>query len=222
LLEDKAETASGMGNKTIILVTDDDPDIRLLSVTLLSEAGYEVLEAETGEECLHVARTCRPDIILLDVVLPDMTGVEVCRSIKGDPSLRNIFVVLMSGTMITSENQAEGLNVGADGYIVKGLSNNEFLARMESLVRIKRVETTLREKEEEQERLIERLQQTLTEIRTLRGMISICSSCKKIRDDEGHWDQMESYIGKRTNAVFSHGICPDCAKRLYPEFGKKK
>ena len=63
-----------------------------------------------------------------------------------------------------------------------------------------------------------RLQQALDEVRTLRGIVPICASCKKIRDDNGYWNQVEKYISERTDAEFSHGICPECAKKLYPEY----
>ena len=61
------------------------------------------------------------------------------------------------------------------------------------------------------------LERALKEVDTLRGMLPICASCKKIRDDKGYWNQIESYIGARSGARFSHGLCPDCARRLYPD-----
>ena len=66
-------------------------------------------------------------------------------------------------------------------------------------------------------RLIRRLQKALDEVKTLSGMIPICANCKKVRDDKGYWDQIETYIHKHSNADFSHGICPECAKELYPD-----
>jgi PAS domain S-box-containing protein len=71
---------------------------------------------------------------------------------------------------------------------------------------------------EERERLVLELQEALAKIKTLRGLIPICASCKKIRDDEGYWNQLETYIQERSEAEFSHGLCPECAKNLYPEF----
>jgi PAS domain S-box-containing protein len=76
--------------------------------------------------------------------------------------------------------------------------------------------------EEEKERLILELRDALSNIRTLRGLIPICSSCKKILNDKGYWEQMELYIRDHSEADFSHGICPECAEELYPEFYKKK
>ena len=202
-----------------ILVTDDDPAVLLLSTTLLVDEGYEICEATTGKGCLEAARLHHPDIVLLDVVLPDMTGVEVCRQIKAEPVLQGTFVILVSGSRVSSDYQAEALDVGADGYIVNGVANREFLPRIRFLLRIKRAEDALREKGEEQEKLISKL---LAKTATLKGLIPICASCKKIRDNEGYWDQVETYIGKRTGALFSHGICPECAEKLYPEYYKRQ
>ena len=74
--------------------------------------------------------------------------------------------------------------------------------------------------EEEREKLISELEVALYKVKTLSGMRPICASCKKIRDDKGYWNQIEAYIGDHSEAQFSHGICPDCAKKLYPEFYK--
>lgn len=75
--------------------------------------------------------------------------------------------------------------------------------------------------EKERDALIRDLQRSLAEVKTLSGMLPICASCKKIRDDKGYWNQIEAYIHEHSNATFSHGICPDCAKKLYPEYYKK-
>jgi PAS domain S-box-containing protein len=82
--------------------------------------------------------------------------------------------------------------------------------------------TERRRAETEKEKLIEELQKALSEVKTLSGLLPICSSCKKIRNDEGYWEQIEGYIKDRSDADFSHGICPDCAKRMYPEIFDKK
>jgi hypothetical protein len=74
--------------------------------------------------------------------------------------------------------------------------------------------------EREKEHLIEELQEALAKVRTLSGLLPICASCKKIRDDKGYWNQIEVYIRDHSEAEFSHGICPDCMKELYPQFVK--
>ena len=75
--------------------------------------------------------------------------------------------------------------------------------------------------EQQSEKLISELQQALSKIKTLSGLLPICAYCKKIRDDEGYWNQIESYITEHSKAEFSHGICPDCVKKMYPEYYKK-
>ncbi|MEN6374669.1 MAG: PAS domain S-box protein [Smithella sp.] len=82
--------------------------------------------------------------------------------------------------------------------------------------------TERRKIEEEREKLILELQEAISQVKILSGLLPICASCKKIRDDKGYWNQIESYIRDHSEAKFSHSICPDCAKRLYPEFYNEK
>ena len=83
-----------------------------------------------------------------------------------------------------------------------------------------RIYEKLQKTGKEREKLILELQEALAKVKTLSGMLPICASCKKIRDDKGYWNQIESYIGRHSDAQFSHGICPDCARKLYPELFK--
>ncbi len=76
--------------------------------------------------------------------------------------------------------------------------------------------------EEEREKLIAELEAAISKIKALGGLIPICASCKKIRDDKGYWNKLEAYIENHSEAEFSHGICPECASELYPEYRKKK
>jgi response regulator RpfG family c-di-GMP phosphodiesterase len=131
--------------------------------------------------------------------------------------LEGTFVILVSGVRVSSDYQADGLNVGADGYIIKPITNRELIARVQAVARIKRAEDALRQKRREQQKLIMELQEALAEIRTLKGFIPICASCKKIRDDEGYWNQLEAYISKHTDAIFTHSICPQCAEKYKAE-----
>lgn len=78
------------------------------------------------------------------------------------------------------------------------------------------------QKARELERANKKLQEALETIKTLQGILPICASCKKIRDESGHWQSLERYIGERSDATFSHGLCPDCAKKLYPQYFDRK
>ena len=92
-------------------------------------------------------------------------------------------------------------------------STGELAGRMASFIDI----TKRKEIEADREKLIDKLQDALAKIKTLRGIIPICAACKKIRDDKGYWNQLESYLSEHSEADFSHGICPECAEKLYPE-----
>jgi hypothetical protein len=81
--------------------------------------------------------------------------------------------------------------------------------------------TRRKQLEEERERMIGELQRALSEVKTLSGLLPICASCKKIRDDQGYWNQIEIYIKNHSQATFTHGICPECMKKLYPEVHEK-
>ena len=199
-----------MSKRTRVLVTDDDPNVLLMTTLLLRDEGYRVFRATTGTECLDSVRLHRPDIVLLDVMLPDLSGVEVCCRIKQEEAHCRPLVMLVSGVRVSPEHQADGLDGGADGYITKPFTKRELLSRVQSMVRIKRAEDALVQKEGEQEELIKKLQDALAEVKTLKGLIPICAWCKKIRDDEGYWERLEAYISKRTDAVFTHGMCPTC------------
>ncbi len=194
-----------------ILVVDDEPITLFASARLLRSAGYSVFEADSGAACLSLAREKKPDLILLDVQLPDILGYEVCRQIKADAELRQSYVVLLSGVMTSSDNQSEGLEIGADGYLTRPIANRELLARVQAMVRIITAER-------ERDLLIKKLQEALATIKTLSGMLPICAGCKKIRDDQGYWEEVELYVKKHSSAEFTHGICPACCKNLYGDF----
>ena len=80
--------------------------------------------------------------------------------------------------------------------------------------------TEKKQVEEEREKLIAKLQETISQVKTLSGLLPICVSCKKIRDDEGYWNQIEAYLKNHSELEFSHSICPECAEKLYPEIYK--
>lgn len=130
-----------------ILVIDDDAALRRITARVLRTAGYEALEAETGEAGLELARQSHPALILLDVVLPDIDGIELCQRIKADPALANCAVILLSGVKTSSDNQSTGLEAGADGYIVRPIANRELAARVEAALRLRRAEVAAQQAE---------------------------------------------------------------------------
>jgi PAS domain S-box-containing protein len=131
-----------------ILVVDDDDAIRRMTTAILGSAGYEVISATNGEEALAMARAHRPDLILLDVDMPIMDGMEALRRIKADPVLAFIFVIIFSSARVDAQSQVLGLDVGADGYLTRPISHGELLAHVHALLRIQAAEAKLRRSEE--------------------------------------------------------------------------
>src|ERR1039458_9221788 len=137
-----------MNATTRILIADDDADDLHMYSEFLRAEGYEVWEASTGQEGLQVARERRPDLVLLDVMLPDLSGIEVCRQIKADPALSDTFVVLFSGHATSVAHKVEGLDLGADDYLVKIVQADEFQARIRAIARLQHATAALRASEE--------------------------------------------------------------------------
>jgi PAS domain S-box-containing protein len=128
-----------------ILVVDDDPDILGGTARVLQQAGHAAATAATAEEAVQVLPAFQPDLILLDRDLPGMDGLELCRQIKQMPACADVFVILISGTYTDSDEQAEGLEAGADGYIVRPIANRELAARIAVFVRLLKMTRSLRE-----------------------------------------------------------------------------
>ncbi|WP_439134624.1 response regulator, partial [Pseudomaricurvus sp.] len=113
----------------IVLVVDDSPDSLSLISDVLEEANISVLVALEGRQALTIAQRLRPDMILLDAVMPKMDGFETCRRLKADPALAGIPVIFMTGLSET-ENIVQGLEAGGVDYLTKPIKPNELLARM--------------------------------------------------------------------------------------------
>ena len=126
-------------NATVLHV-NDTPASLYLGTFSLRQAGYRMLEAVTGEEALQVAFDSRPDVIVLDVKLPDMSGYDVCRRLKEDPRTREISIIHTSATFITAEKKVAGLRAGADVYLTQPFDPEELIATVNSVLRLRRVE----------------------------------------------------------------------------------
>ena len=329
-----------------IVLIDDDPNVLEATSTVLRLDGYAVFSLNDPSGALAFVREIGPDLVLLDRTMGDIDGIDICREIKEDPLLQNVLVVHLSGNKVTTDQQALGLETGADGYIVRPISNRELRARVRAYMRTKAAEDRLRVSEKKFRSVVEQageglvivdaggrvtewnremehisglsraavtgrpvweieselmpeesrkeaaesavrglwqrfidadseakqvveklivttggqgrivdicyftirsngdtqaaaivrdvterrraaaqiehlgseLQDTLEEVKVLSGLLPICASCKAIRNDEGYWEQLEEYIRKHSDAQFTHGLCPECAMRLFPDY----
>jgi signal transduction histidine kinase/DNA-binding response OmpR family regulator len=135
----------GMSKKTKILLVEDDADICSATTQVLKSVGYQIRKASSAKECMAELRADLPDLLLMDVVLPDGDGCQLCSQIKADPHLQGIFVVLLSGIKTSSNDQVMGLDLGADGFITRPVSNEELLARIQAMDRTRLAEKALQE-----------------------------------------------------------------------------
>ena len=192
-----------------ILIVDDMPaNIKVLAEVLRRH--FRIIAATNGEDAIKIAGNAHPpDLILLDIIMPQMDGYEVCARLKADPKTHRIPVIFITD-LNSDEDETRGMACGAVDFITKPFSIPIVKARIQTHLR-------LSEFEKKQEKLIIELKQALTKVKTLNGLLPICSRCKKIRDDTGYWNQIETYISQHSLAEFSHSICPDCAKILYPD-----
>ncbi len=337
--------------KKKLLAVDDDPVVRRYIDLIFSEKGFEVVTAEDGLAALDALKTFTPDVILVDMVMPNIDGKKLCKILRGMRKLKDTYLIALSATAV--EEGIKSSDLGVDAIIAKGAyeettqhihaaieqpevfasrcksgevigienvyprrvtkellyvkkhfevvidkvsegilefghkgrvlyanpaalsiialpeekllgrnfaelfpapNRRKILTLFEALdkgegtvgeespmtlngrfltmdivpvekdgsraVAILRDITERKQAEEEKDKLILELETALSEVKTLTGMLPICANCKKIRDDEGYWNRIETYIGKHSGAQFSHSICPECAKKLYPEFYK--
>ena len=123
----------------LVLVVEDNPTLLRTTAQTLKAAGCEVAEATTAVECFRAVEERRPDLILMDVVLPDMSGIDVCRRFKSNPDTAALFVVLISGFQTSSDCHVKGLEAGADAYIMRPIQNRELVARVQALLRLEQV-----------------------------------------------------------------------------------
>ncbi len=180
-----------------ILIADDDPILRQLLQKKLELWGHEISLAENGEEAWDVLQKGDIKFLIADWMMPVMDGLELCRRIRSERS-SYVYIILLTGKD-RKEDAIKGLDAGADDYIRKPFEWDELRARI---------------------RAGERILTLLDKVKTLSGLLPICASCKKIRDDKGYWQNIETFIRERSNTEFSHGYCPECAKKLYPKYYK--
>ena len=205
-----------------ILIVDDSPDQQTLLRSILGKAGHDdvlsVDSAKSASLLLNLggdATSHKIDLILMDILMPEQDGVETCRQIKRCAHLQDVPVIMVTAKNDLS-NLKEAFSAGAMDYISKPVNSVELLARVSSALLLKQEMDRRKNRELELRRSNEELQKALKEVKVLRGLIPICASCKKIRNDGGFWQQLEEYLGEHSEAEFSHGLCQPCIKKLYP------
>jgi len=265
-----------MTTQANILIVEDSPTQTKLLRFILEENGYLVDSASNGVKALECVHTKKPDLIITDIVMPEMDGFALCKTLKKDPDFKLIPIMLLT-SLSDPQDVIKGLQAGADNFLTKPYEdiflisciqnifanlelrkgytsgseieimfagqkyfinsdrmqiidlllstyenavqkNNELKKAHNDLIAIYR---QLEHKNIELEKLNQDLQHALAEVKTLSGLLPICANCKKIRDDKGYWNQIETYMAKRIDVEFTHGLCPNCAKMFFPDVAPK-
>lgn len=190
-----------------IMVIDDDPNLRKTLADILRHKGYATVSASNGMEGLASMQQNPVNLALIDIGLPDISGVEVLKRIKADFPTTEVIILTGNATL---DSAIEAANWGAFSYLVKPYDIEQLTLNIRRAIE-------KRQAEEDREQLILELRAALAKVKQLEGIIPICSYCKKIRDDKESWQQMESYITEHSEALFSHGICPECFIKVTSE-----
>jgi DNA-binding response OmpR family regulator len=185
-----------------ILAVEDDPVARAVLRKALQKLGHEVIEAKDGQEAWALMEAEPVRVIVSDWMMPNLSGLELCRELRARSGSEYVYFILITANSADSANRIEAADAGVDDFLSKPLNVEELWMRL---------------------RVAERILRFATQVRQLEELLPICSYCKKIRDDQNYWQQMEGYINERTGSEFSHSVCPDCMVRVVqPEIDKMR
>lgn len=186
-----------------ILIADDDPISLRMIESALVKWGHQVQAVTSGTAALEaLQQPDAPQIAILDWMMPDIDGAEVCQRIRPLTADRFLYILLLTARSEKADIVA-GFEAGADDYLVKPFDREELRARLNAGIRIVELQGQLGHR-------IHQLEEALQKVHELQGLLPICCYCKKVRDDQNYWHEVENYVSVRSGTTFSHGICPDC------------
>jgi phosphoserine phosphatase RsbU/P len=178
-----------------ILIAEDDATSRLILTARLQQAGHEVVAVENGARAWTAWREQLCPVLITDWLMPEMDGFDLCLRIRNTAGASYTYIIVLTAHG-GKTNCLEAMDAGADDFMAKPPDQEELLARL---------------------RVAERILSLREHVKRLEGVLPICSYCKKIRDEHGRWDQLETYVTEHSEAWFSHGICPECLARVTKE-----
>lgn len=190
-----------------VVIAEDHKRTREALSTILESKAFHVTSVATGTDAIDLLTTSEQQCLaLIDWNLPGATGIEICRAIRKARPPHQVYIIVITARE-EEEAIAEALGAGADDFIRKPCGVSELIARVRNGQRTLQLEGSLAE------RIVE-LEDALTKVQQLQGLLPICMYCKKVRDDSNYWQEIEAYIHTHTGTDFSHGICPDCMQAI--------
>lgn len=195
--------------KPLILIVDDFPkNIQLLG-NILKDQDYELAFAFSGTEVIEFVKNTTPDLILLDVMMPDLDGFTVCRMLKAEADLKDVPVIFLTAKD-SREDLIQGFDAGGVDYVTKPFYTEELLARIKTHISLRVTQQNLLKSNRDRSK-------ALIEVQRLSNLLPICAHCKNIRNDQGYWERVEDYLEKHMELKFTHCLCEKCVRKLYPD-----
>lgn len=197
-----------------ILIADDEMVSRTVLESYLQHWGYTPVCVSHGREALELLKgPDAPPIAILDWMMPYLSGPEVCQAVRDlNRPLPTYLILVTSRT--DKRDIVRGLQAGAQDYVTKPCDANELQARIDVARRMVQTQLLLSQR-------IAELEEATRQLRQLRGLLPICCRCKKVREDDGYWSEVETYVTRHTEATFSHSLCPDCYQLAIADFVPK-
>jgi len=194
-----------------VLIADDGLTIRRLLETYLTQWGYEVVTAADGNQAWELLKQPdTPRLVILDWLMPGMDGIDVCRRVRQLEHGKLLHIIMFT-SLEAKENIITALDAGADDFIAKKFDMDEFRARIKVGERSANLKSELAGR-------VKELEHAITHVKRLQGILPICMHCGKVRDEREVWQKLEEYVMENSEAEISHGLCPACLKKYYPEF----
>lgn len=206
------EQGGRMVEQTVrILLAEDDYLVCEEIKRALRELPHELVgEADNGEEAVRLACDLKPDVVLMDIKMPRVDGLEASRRIQRQCPAPIVILTAHESRDLLEEAR----NAGVGAYLTKPPRSGE-------LTRAIAIATARHADLMELARINEQLRQSLEEIKSLRGILPVCSYCKKVRNDQGYYEQLEQYLHEHAGMDFSHTICPRCVEKHFPEYAQE-
>ena len=198
-----------------IFIAEDDKVSRRLLEAQLGKWGHEMVAVGDGVSAWEALRRPEaPALVILDWMMPGIDGLEVCRRLRGTPDGNRFYIIILTAKGLR-EDIVAGLSAGANDFVMKPFDQAELRARIQVGVRLIELQQQLSHR-------VQELEEALAKIKTLQGLLPICAWCKKIRSDQNYWEKVETYLGRHTDARFTHSICPDCHKQQMEQMAQNR
>lgn len=181
-----------------ILVVDDDTDCLKITSLMVSRCGHEPVIVSDSSKALEVIADNKMQVVISDWVMPGLSGLDLVRALRAEPARRPyVYFIVLTGTKLGDMDFMEAMDAGADDYMQKPANKDILRVRL---------------------RVAERILNLGAEVNTLKALIPVCSYCRRVRRDDQAYESIEAYISKNSSIRFSHGLCPECVAKHYPQY----